>query len=738
MSGARVRLVPEGLELSGGERLPLYAGSVHYWRLSVEDWRACLRAVREVGFRLVDVYVPWAVHERAPGSFDFGEHDARLDLVRFLKLAHELGLYAIVRPGPHINAELTYFGIPARVIWDPACQARSPRGSPVMLPMVPVAFPVPSYASEVFHREAERYFAALGPLLAPLRHPEGPVVMVQVDNEGALYFRDSAYDQDYHPDAVAQYRQFVAAKYGSEAAAAAAYGLGAGAVAANAGAATANGPGAGAAAANAGAAAANAGAAANGPGAGATATNGPGAGAATNGPGATEAGALEPPKRFDATDAAGLLRHLDWVEFHEELLAASMGRMRAALEASGVTGLPTSHNLPFGQETTPLNAARLGRVVDLVALDYYHKASPLDRKVIARRTTELVARCEGRGHPPFAAEMGAGFPPFFPPLVEDDSAFTLLAALAYGLRGFNAYMAVERDRWLGAPIDRRGKKRPFARFYEKLLAALDEVDFPRLRRRAPVRLVTPRSLRRLTRAMHAFGPATGAFFAVLGAGARERCFEDDLGLGGPVALEGDAFVRAFEGALEARGVPFAHVAGEDYEVALGGARWVVCATTGGLKPAFLERLDALAAEGAWVTLGPRPPERDGSMRPLSPPPDLGRMRLLKGERGAFGPSRATVDREVARAIEALGLPTYACAPTGVHATAFEDSSGALRAAFVLNPGPEDVVARVALPGVVGARDLLEGSSYEAAEGLLEVRMPPRRARFFRLQAGGAA
>ncbi|HEU4404033.1 MAG TPA: beta-galactosidase [Polyangiaceae bacterium] len=674
--GRRVRLAPEGLELSGGERLPLYAGSVHYWRLAVEDWARCLEAVREVGFKLVDVYVPWAVHERAPGVFDFGEEDARLDVVRFLRLVHELGLYAIVRPGPHINAELTYFGIPPRIIWDPACQARSPLGNPVMLPMVPVAFPVPSYASEVFHREAERYFAALGPRLSPLRHPEGPIVLLQVDNEGALYFRDSAYDQDYHPDALAHYRRFVEAKYGSAEAARAAYGLEA------------------------------------------------------------DGGELEPPVRFDAEGAEGLARHLDWVEFHEELLASSMARMRDALEASGLGELPTSHNLPFGQETTPLNAARLGKSVDLVALDYYHKASPLDRLVIARRTTELVARCEGRGHPPFAAEMGAGFPPFFPPLVEDDSAFTLLAALAYGLRGFNVYMAVERDRWLGAPIDRRGRRRPFARFYERLLGALDEVGFPRLRRRAPVRLVTPRSLRRLTRAMHAFGPATGAFFAVLGAGARERCFEDELGLGGPIALEGDAFVRAFEGALEARGVPFAHVAGEDADVALGGARWVVCATTGGLKPALLGRLDALAREGAWVTLGPRPPERDGSMRRLPAPPDLGRLRVVRGERGAFGPSRAAVDREVSRAIEALSLPTYACTPEGVHVTAFEDEAGALRAAFVLNPGPDDLVARVVLPGVAGATDLLEGASFEAEGGLLEVRMPPRRVRFFRLRAGG--
>ncbi len=95
-----------------------------------------------MGLKLVDVYVPWAVHELPDGSFDFGKHDPRLDIRRFLELAHELGLYAIVRPGPHINAELTRFGIPERVVWDEACQARSPNGRRVVLPVPLLAFPV--------------------------------------------------------------------------------------------------------------------------------------------------------------------------------------------------------------------------------------------------------------------------------------------------------------------------------------------------------------------------------------------------------------------------------------------------------------------------------------------------------------------------------------------------------------------------------------------------------------------
>ena len=63
---------------------------------------------------------------------------------------------------------------------------------------------------------------------------------------------------------------------------------------------------------------------------------------------------------------------------------------------------------------------------------------------------------------PFGAEMAGGFAPYFPPLKDADNAFSVLTALAYGLRGFNLYMAVERDRWIGAPIDPHGRPRPMA------------------------------------------------------------------------------------------------------------------------------------------------------------------------------------------------------------------------------------------------------------------------------------
>ena len=168
----RVGLARGGIVVDG-RVVPLFSGSVHYWRLERGIWKEALLATKRLGVSLIDTYVPWGVHEMAEGETDFGANDARLDVVAFLRLVHELGLLAIVRPGPHVNAELTYFGIPERIIWDAACQARSPQGNPVMLPMAPVGFPVPSYASTAFLAEADNGWQCGRAARAP-GFPRGP------------------------------------------------------------------------------------------------------------------------------------------------------------------------------------------------------------------------------------------------------------------------------------------------------------------------------------------------------------------------------------------------------------------------------------------------------------------------------------------------------------------------------------------------------------------------------------
>src|SRR5262249_18354167 len=152
----------------------------------------------------------------------------------------------------------------------------------------------------------------------------------------------------------------------------------------------------------------------------------------------------------------------------------------------------------------------------------------------------------------------------------------------YGLRGFNIYMAVERDRWIGAPIDQRGYARPSAAFFRRLDDALEKIAFHTLVRPLPVRIVAPAIHRRLRRILFAFTPTTPPLFALTGAGAQESCFEDDLGHAGPELSAIEAFARLVEERLCAHGVHFGQAEGAAAPASLAGARFVFCPSSGSI------------------------------------------------------------------------------------------------------------------------------------------------------------
>jgi beta-galactosidase len=642
-ANARVRVGPHGLDL-GGRTVPLISGSVHYFRLARNVWRPALTELARLGARLVDVYVPWGVHETGEDQFDFGERDPRLDVVHFLELAHELGLHAIVRPGPHINAELTFFGIPERVVWNEACQARSPTGARVVLPTPPLSFPVPSYASRAFHEEAGVWLRRVARVLSPLRWPEGPIVLLQVDNEGALYFRDGPYDQDYHPDAIEQYRRFVRHRYKSEAALATAYG-----------------------------------------------------------DSTVSFSSVEPPRAQDAKGPEDLARHLDWAEFQDAMLSSALYRFRTVLAEHGLDGIPTFHNLPLAEAATPLDAAKVEHAVDFVALDYYHHASEKTRREIARRTSWLAGRSTERGVPAFAAEMGAGFAPYFPPLTEADNRFTVLTALAYGLRGLNAYMAVARDRWIGGPIDARGRARPSAEFWTRLFGALSRTRFHELTRRTPVRLAVPRSFERLVRVCHAFGPVPPTAFALGGEPSTRGGLEGSADPSAGAAAETETFLRDLEALLEDARIPFEWTAADLALRRRKDVLWTIVACPGGLDPELTTSIGQRMFESIAVSVGPRPPERSGTMGPHS-------ARLPSIER-PFVPMLLPADETALAAIvhetrKALRIPSLDAEPFAIQTTLHEDASGTARVLFVINATDAAVEAVASAPGARSAADAL--------------------------------
>ena len=159
-----VSVTPQGL-LIGEKEVPLYSGSLHYWRHDQTIWKSMLFDVKEMGFQIICTYIPWNVHEVSLGKFDFGQIDPRKNIAAFLEICSEVGLYVLARPGPHINAELPWFGFPSRIVTDSRIQAVTVSGAPAVLPIPVHPFVMPSYASDIFYKEVGLYFDALSEVI---------------------------------------------------------------------------------------------------------------------------------------------------------------------------------------------------------------------------------------------------------------------------------------------------------------------------------------------------------------------------------------------------------------------------------------------------------------------------------------------------------------------------------------------------------------------------------------------
>jgi beta-galactosidase len=267
-----------------------------------------------------------------------------------------------------------------------------------------------------------------------------------------------------------------------------------------------------------------------------------------------------------------------------------------------------------------------------------------------------------------------------------------------------------------------------AALYARLMAGLDRTAFHTLRRRAPVRLVVPRALRRLARVTHGFGPLTPALFNVAGAGWRESVIERDFGLDAPPVMAAEAYLRAFERALHARGVPFAYAGGETVELSTAGAQWIVCASAGGLKPHLVDSLHAVRKGGALVTMGPRAPELDGAMRPLKRAVDVEGFEIESLD------DLARADALVARRIDDLSLPTWPVDPIDAHVAVHEDANEVPRVVFVMNPTAQDLTVRVSLAGIDALVDALGDGRVARTGGAFEVPTPARTVRMMGVEA----
>ncbi|WCJ39535.1 Beta-galactosidase [Euphorbia peplus] len=146
-----------------GQRRILISGSIHYPRSSPEMWPDLIQKAKEGGLDVIQTYVFWNGHEPSPGKYYF---EGNYDLVKFIKLVQQAGLYAHLRIGPYVCAEWNFGGFPVWLKYIPGINFRTDNG--------PFKAEMQRFTTKIVNMmKAERLFETQG----------GPIIMSQIENE---------------------------------------------------------------------------------------------------------------------------------------------------------------------------------------------------------------------------------------------------------------------------------------------------------------------------------------------------------------------------------------------------------------------------------------------------------------------------------------------------------------------------------------------------------------------------
>lgn len=661
----------------------LYGGAVHYWRLDRQSWDGILQSVKDLGFTMISIYIPWEAHEIERDVFDFGERDPRTDIDAFLTLCEDKGFRIIVRPGPQINSELTWFGYPKRILADPDLHALSAQGSKAVLTQVPKPIPALTYAADKFYDETALWYDAICDILARHAHPHGGIVAAQVDNEMAFFFGINAYSGDFSPASLTRYRQFLVDKYGSLESVNRVHG--------------------------------------------------------TNYAGLDD---IDPPRRFTATEKAHVPAHVDWVEYREHYLVDSMDRLAGMLRQRGLDGIALFHNYPHplgpggaaSGFTTPFNLALLEEKLDFVGFDIY------SRKHLYDHVKTVASYVVGTSRYPYIPEFIAGvWPWYLHPGEAYDEEFVTKAALMQGIKGFSRYMLVERDRWLDSPIRRDGRIRDKATMFATANRMQSAGRFEALLRESDVLLLANREYDRLE-AASVLVSFPGDFLETPSTFSeypnRMTVAEESLGFSRAIQIDKSTWFTAFYGALYAAGCGYVLS-----DTALSPERWrdyrvVLVSTFDYLDAATQSALVDYAEAGGVLIIGPDVPHLDSRMQPCATIANAlaGRLQPVPGGLSAsVGRGSVVVVSDFAQVPAALASVLEAAAVSRVRKSAEaldvvlhrDTTDSTRRVAFVCNPTDTAMSARVALDvEVTSAVDLWNGDPLPVKEGELALELPP--------------
>ncbi|KAA3489756.1 beta-galactosidase 8 [Gossypium australe] len=154
-----------------GKRRVLISGSIHYPRSTPEMWPDLIQKSKDGGLDVIETYVFWNLHEPVRNQYNF---EGRNDLVKFVKLVAEAGLYVHLRIGPYVCAEWNYGGFPLWLHFIPGIKFRTD--------------------NEPFKAEMQRFTAKIVEMMKQEKlyaSQGGPIILSQIENEYGNI--DSAY-----------------------------------------------------------------------------------------------------------------------------------------------------------------------------------------------------------------------------------------------------------------------------------------------------------------------------------------------------------------------------------------------------------------------------------------------------------------------------------------------------------------------------------------------------------------
>lgn len=161
----------KGTFLLNGEPFVVKAAELHYPRIPKEYWEQRIQLCKALGMNTICLYTFWNAHEPRQDQFDFtGQNDIRA----FIKLCEKNGMKVILRPGPYVCAEWEMGGLPWWLLKKKDIRLREQDSS--------------------FMERVDKFQKAVAEQVADLTIADnGPIIMVQVENEYGSYGTDKPY-----------------------------------------------------------------------------------------------------------------------------------------------------------------------------------------------------------------------------------------------------------------------------------------------------------------------------------------------------------------------------------------------------------------------------------------------------------------------------------------------------------------------------------------------------------------